>query len=129
MAVVADRGRFQLAISGTRPGELAAAVVGVGVGSAATLLMWQWIGVPQDCGFGTVTPAIEYLPQALIVGALIGASVTLPALLVTWLVGNGVQWWAVAVGLVFEVVLLGTGFAFGVAAILVHGCMGAAPPG
>lgn len=111
-----------------RQAKLAAAVVGAIAGAAVALLFWQWIGNPQDCGFGTVTPAIDYLPQALIVGVLVGASLALTGLLVSWLFHTGVRWWAVAVGLGVEVVLLGLGYAFGVAAIIFHGCSGAAPP-
>lgn len=111
-----------------RQAKLAAAVVGVISGAATALLFWQWIGVPQDCGFGTVTPAINYLPQALIVGVLVGASLALTGLLVSWLFHTGVRWWAVVVGLGLELALLGLGYAFGVAVIIFHGCGGAAPP-
>jgi hypothetical protein len=108
--------------------KLAAAAVGVISGAATALLFWQWIGVPQDCGFGTVTPVINYLPQALIVGVLVGASLALTGLLVSWLFHTGVRWWAVVVGVGLELVLLGLGYAFGVAVIIFHGCSGAAPP-
>lgn len=111
-----------------RHAKLAAAVVGGIIGSGAALLVWQWIGAPEDCGFGSVTPAIDYLPYALIIGFFAGASLGLTGLLVSWLFHTGVRWWAVAVGLGVEVVLLGLGYAVGVAAVLAHSCIGAAPP-
>jgi hypothetical protein len=111
-----------------RQAKRSAAVVGLTIGVAIALLFWQWVGVPQDCGFGTVTPAVNYLPEALVVGALVGSSLALPGLLVSWLFHTGVRWWAVVVGLGLEAVLLGLGYAVGVVAILVHGCTGAAPP-
>lgn len=111
-----------------RAAKQAAAVVGVVAGAAVALLFWQWIGAPQDCGFGSVTPAIDYLPYALIVGLFVGGSLGLTGLLVSWLFHTGVRWWAVVVGLGLELVLLGVGYAIGVAAILAHSCIGAAPP-
>ena len=85
--------------------RFAALSVSVVVGSAAALAFWQWIGTPFDCGFGTVTPAIAFLPQALLAGIAVGGGVGLTGLLVAELVGLGVRWWAVIVGAGVEGVL------------------------
>jgi hypothetical protein len=108
--------------------RLAAVVVGVVAGATVALLFWLVIGSPLDCGFGTVTPAIDFLPYALLVGLFVGSSLGLTGLLVSWLFHTGVRWWAVAVGLGVEIVLLGLGYGVGIAAIFAHGCVGAAPP-
>lgn len=86
--------------------RFAALSVGVVVGSAATLAFWQSIGTPFDCGFGTVTPAIAFLPQALLVGIAVGGGIGFTGLLVAELVGLGVRWWAVVIGAGVEGVLI-----------------------
>ena len=74
-----------------RQTRLAATVVGVIISAATALLFWQWIGTPLDCGFGTVTSAINFLPYALIVGVLIGGGLALSGLVVGWLIRTGVH--------------------------------------
>ena len=99
-----------------RQTKLAALIVGTLVSSAAALAFWQWIGTPFDCGFGTVTPAIDFLPQSIIVGVVVGGGLALSGLLVTELVRLGVRWWAVVIGAGSEAALFGlavfVGFAF-----------------
>jgi hypothetical protein len=86
--------------------RVAAGVVGVIVSGAASLAVWQWFGTPLDCGFGTVTPAIDFLPQTVLVGVLVGGGLALTAALVTALVRLGVRWWAVVVGVGTETSLV-----------------------
>lgn len=86
--------------------RFAAVVVGAVVSTAAAIVFWQWIGTPFDCGFGTVAPAIDFLPQTLLVGVLVGGGVALTGLLVAELVRLGVRWWAVVVGAGAEAVLI-----------------------
>lgn len=93
-----------------RRAKLAALIVGSIISAAAALAYWQSIGTPFDCGFGTVTPAIEFLPQTLIVGVLVGGGVAIDGLLVARLAQLGVRWWAVIVGAGTEVFLLGFAF-------------------
>lgn len=87
------------------PGEtrLAALIVGATVAAGAALVDWQSIGTPFDCGFGTVTPAIAFVPQATIVGVVV-------AWLVTRLARLGVRWWAVVIGCVTEVGMVALAF-------------------
>jgi hypothetical protein len=93
-----------------RQAKLAALIVGSIISAAAALAYWQSIGTPFDCGFGTVAPAIDFLPQALIVGVLVGGGLALDGLLVARLAQLGVRWWAVIVGAGTEVFLLGFAF-------------------
>jgi len=86
--------------------RVAALAVGIAVSSAAALAVWQWIGTPFDCGFGTVTPAIAFLPQTLLVGVVVGGGVSVTGLLVAELVRLGVRWWAVVIGAGVEGVLI-----------------------
>ena len=102
---------------------LAAAVVTAVIGSAAALIYWQWIGVPFDCGFGTVTPALAFLPPTLIVGLSVGLGLALTGLLSTILVRAGVHWWWVALVVGgSEVVLFVISFFLGFAALGGHTC-------
>ncbi len=106
-----------------RQTHLAATAVTAVTGGAAALVYWQWIGVPFDCGFGTVTPAIAFLPPTLIVGVSVGAGLGLTSLLSTTLVRAGVHWWWVAVVVGgSEVVLLAISFFLGFAALGGHTC-------
>jgi hypothetical protein len=91
----------------TRQARYAALVVGSVVSIGAALAYWQSIGTPFDCGFGTVTPPIAFLPQTLIVGILVGGGLALDGLLVAALARSGVRWWAVVVGAGTEVLMLG----------------------
>lgn len=93
-----------------RRATLAALIVGSIISAAAAFAYWQSIGTPFDCGFGTVTPAIAFLPQTLIVGVLVGGGLALDGLLVARLAQLGVRWWAVIVGAGTEVFLLGFAF-------------------
>jgi hypothetical protein len=108
---------------GGRQTRVAAATVVAVVGGAAALLYWQWIGTPFDCGFGTVTPALAFLPPTLIVGLSVGAGLALSSLLSTTLVRAGVHWWWVAVVVGgSEVVLLAISIFLGFAALGGHIC-------
>lgn len=102
---------------------LAAAVVTAVIGGAAALVYWQWIGVPFDCGFGTVTPALAFLPPTLIVGFSVGVGLALTSLLSTTLVRAGVHWWWVALAVSgSDVVLSAISFFLGFAALGGHTC-------
>ncbi|MGH2463923.1 MAG: hypothetical protein ACRDGI_00530 [Candidatus Limnocylindrales bacterium] len=106
-----------------RQTQLAAGLVTVVIGGAAALLYWQWIGVPFDCGFGTVTPAVAFLPPTLIVGLSVGAGVSLSSLLGTALVRAGVPWWWVAVVVSgSEIVMLVVAIFLGLAGLGEHTC-------
>ena len=105
-----------------RQTKLAALVVGTLVSSATALAFWQWIGTPFDCGFGTVTPAIDFLPQSLIVGVTVGGGLALNGLLVTELIRLGVRWWAVVIGAGSEAVLFGVALFLGFAFLGGHTC-------
>jgi hypothetical protein len=91
----------------TGQARLAALIVAASISAGAALLYWQSIGTPFDCGFGTVTPPIDFLPQTLIVGAIVGGGLALDGLLVATLARLGVRWWAVVIGAGTEVVILG----------------------
>ena len=98
------------------------------IGAAAGLLFWQWIGKPFDCGFGTVTPAVEYLPQTVVVGLATGGGVALSGLLGAQLTRVHVHWWwIVAVVGASEIVLLGLTSFMGFAALGGHVCYVAGP--
>lgn len=85
-----------------------AAGVGGLVSGGAALLFWQAIGTPFDCGFGTVTPAIDFLPQTIFVGLAVGGGLALSSLLGAKLSGFGVHWrWIIVVVGGSELVLLG----------------------
>jgi hypothetical protein len=86
--------------------RLAAFVVGACVSAAAALAFWQSMGTPFDCGFGTVTPAIDFLPGTVLVGVLVGAGLAVDGLLVARLARAGVRWWAVVIGVGAEGFLL-----------------------
>jgi len=102
--------------------RIAAGVVGAVTSSVAALLFWGVIGTPFDCGFGTVTPAIDFLPQTLIVGVLVGGGLAISGLLVTELVCAGVRWWAVVIGAGSEAVLLIVALFIAFAALGGHTC-------
>jgi len=93
-----------------RQARFAALILGFLISAAAALAYWQSIGTPFDCGFGTVIPALNFLPQTLIVGVLVGGGLALDGLLVARLAQLGVRWWAVIVGAGTEVFLLGFAF-------------------
>jgi hypothetical protein len=86
--------------------RLAASIVGACVSAAATLAYWQSMGTPFDCGFGIVTPAIDFLPGTVLVGVLVGAGLALDGLLVDRLARTGARWWAVVIGVGVEGFLL-----------------------
>jgi hypothetical protein len=110
-----------------RQTKLAALIFGTLVSSAAALAFWQWIGTPFDCGFGTITPAIDFLPQSIIVGVVVGGGLALSGLLVTELVRLGVRWWAVVIGASSEAVLFGLALFIGFAFLGGHNCSVAGP--
>lgn len=89
-----------------RRSRIAAGAVGVIVSGATSFMVWQGIGTPFDCGFGTVTPAIAFLPQAVLVGIVVGGGIGITGLVVAQLVRLGVRWWAVVVGAGAEGVLI-----------------------
>ena len=70
-----------------------AAGIGGLVSGGAALLFWQSIGTPFDCGFGTVTPAVDFLPQTIFVGLVVGGGLALSSLLGAQLTRFGVHWW------------------------------------
>jgi len=90
--------------------RLAALIVGATVAAGTALVYWQSIGTPFDCGFGTVTPPIDFLPQTLFVGVIVGGGLALDGLLVARLVRLGVRWWAVIVGVLTELLMLALAF-------------------
>lgn len=90
--------------------RLAALLVGASISAGAALVYWQSIGTPFDCGFGTVTPPIDFLPQTLLVGVIVGGGLVLDGLLVARLARLGVRWWAVIVGGMTEVVMVALAF-------------------
>jgi len=90
----------------SRQAKLAAVIVGVCVSGATALAYWQSMGVPFDCGFGIVTPAVDFLPGTVFVGILVGAGLALDGLLVDGLARAGVRWWAVVIGIGVEGVLV-----------------------
>ncbi len=112
---------------GGRQTRRVALAVGSIIGAAAALVFWQWIGTPFDCGFGTVIAPINFVPQTLVVGIVIGGGLALDALLVRELARAGVRWWAVVIGLGGELVFLGLTLALVVGIFFGHTCF-VAPP-
>jgi hypothetical protein len=91
---------------GRSQARLAAFIVGACVSAAAALAFWQSIGTPFDCGFGTVTPATDFLPGAVLVGILVGGGLAIDGLLVDRLARAGVRRWAVVIGVGAEGLLV-----------------------
>ena len=112
---------------GGRQSRLAAASLTGIVGGVTALVFWQWIGTPFDCGFGTVIAPINFVPQTLVVGVVVGGGLALDGLLVRKLARAGVRWWAVVIGLGSELVFLGLTLALVVGIFFGHTCF-VAPP-
>jgi hypothetical protein len=107
---------------GARRARIAALGLGAVVSAVASYAFWQSIGTPFDCGFGTVTPAIDFLPQTLIVGILVGGGLALDGLAVRELARHGVRWWAVVIGSGTELFLVFVAFFAVFAAFEGHTC-------
>lgn len=90
--------------------RLVALIVGAFIATGTALVYWQSIGIPFDCGFGTVTPAIDFVPQTLVVGVIVGGGLALDGLLVARLARLGVRWWAVIIGGLTEIAMLALAF-------------------
>lgn len=106
---------------GERRTFLAAGVVGSIVGVAAAVLSWQAFSSP-DCEYGAIRTPGEWVPPALILGAVIGGGLAGSGLLAWRVARDGALWRAAIFGVIAQAITVATAVVVAGSMLLVPAC-------